>query len=136
MKSDEIIFRIGKILRNRTLRACFFWILLVSSDTTAQLLLKMGAMRVSSSGRVINHLIVIGYSLYIVSFVAWMQILRNTRLFVALSAASVLYITVAFFSYLFLGEAITTHLLIGTVLISIGVFILGWSESRKEEHSE
>lgn len=98
--------------------------MLVASDTAAQLLLKTGTVSSDFSHWKVDGLIIAGYSLYIVSFIAWMQILKITRLFVALSAASVLYITVAFASHLFLGEKITPHLIIGTVLIASGVFIL------------
>jgi drug/metabolite transporter (DMT)-like permease len=105
-----------------------WWMLLVASDTIAQLLLKSGAVQASSSSPV-NSLILGGYSLYIISFIAWMQILRNTRLFIALSAASILYVTVAFASHFFIGERITPPLLVGTVLIATGVFILGFREN-------
>jgi drug/metabolite transporter (DMT)-like permease len=117
----------------KRLKAIFFWFLLVSSDTAAQILVKKGAVSISSSGW-INCLIPLGYSFYIISFIAWMQILKNTRLSIALSAASVLYITVAISSHIFLGEAITIQITIGTILISIGVFILAWSESKRSKH--
>lgn len=115
----------------KKLKAIFFWFLLVASDTTAQLLVKEGAVKISSSSW-INYLIPLGYSFYIISFIAWMQILKNTRLSIAISAASVLYITVAIGSHIFLGETITIRITIGTILISAGVFILAWSESKKE----
>jgi drug/metabolite transporter (DMT)-like permease len=116
----------------KKLKTIFFWSLLVASDTAAQLLVKKGAVKISSSGW-INYLIPLGYSFYIISFIAWMQILRNTRLSIAISAASVLYITVAFGSHFFLGEAVTPQLLIGTGLISIGVFVLSVSESSRKK---
>lgn len=87
-------------------------------------MLKTGAVNSDFSHWKVDNMVIAGYSLYIVSFIAWMQILKVTRLFVALSAASVLYITVAFASHLFMGEKITPQLIIGTVLIASGVFIL------------
>lgn len=117
--------------RYRFLKAAFFWILLVASDTSAQLLVKVGATAKSSGRWPVHPLIFIGYSFYILSFVAWMQILKHTRLSIAMSAASVLYVSVAIGSHFLLGEAITPQITIGTILISIGVFILGWSESKK-----
>ncbi len=114
----------------KKLKAAFFWFLLVTSDTAAQILVKLGAVR--TSGWKVNYLIPVGYSFYIISFIAWMQILKSTRLSIALSAASVLYISVAFASHFFLGEAITIHITVGTILISAGVFLLGWSESRRK----
>lgn len=113
----------------KRLKVLFFWFLLVSSDTAAQLLVKAGAVKKSSTG---YYIILFGYSFYIISFIAWMQILKNTRLSIALSAASVLYISVAFFSHFFLGEPITSHLIVGTILIATGVFILGINESSKK----
>ncbi|TAN41738.1 MAG: hypothetical protein EPN22_14780 [Nitrospirae bacterium] len=121
---------------HNNLKAAFFWLLLISSDTVAQLLLKLGALRVASSGSMLNHLLVLGYGFYLLSFIAWMQILKTTRLSIALSAASLLYVTIAFASHFLLGEKITVQLTIGTMLISVGVFILGWSESKKKkQHS-
>ncbi|MDA8079051.1 MAG: EamA family transporter [Nitrospiraceae bacterium] len=116
----------------RTLKAAFFWSLLVTSDTAAQLLVKLGATQKTPAKWPAHPLIFIGYSFYILSFIAWMQILKHTRLSIALSAASVLYVTVAFCSYFFLGEAITINIVIGTILISIGIFILSWNESKKQ----
>ncbi len=115
----------------KKLQAAFFWFLLVASDTAAQILVKMGALR--SAGWKINYLIPAGYSFYLISFIAWMQILKSTRLSIAISAASMLYVSVAFASHFLLGEAITPQITIGTALISAGVFLLGWSESRKKK---
>ena len=120
--------------RHKKLKMIFFWLLLVSSDTTAQLLVKVGAVKSTWSGWMPHYLIPVGYSFYIISFIAWMQILRNTRLSIALAAASILYITVAIGSYIFLGEPLTVNIAIGTLLISTGVFILAWSESKKTSH--
>ncbi len=117
---------------NARLKAAFFWLLLVSSDTVAQLLLKLGAMKGVETGNRVNYLIIAGYSFYAVSFLAWMQILKRTRLSIALSAASVLYITVAVASHFLMGEALTMQIIIGTILIATGVFILGWGEGKKE----
>ena len=117
--------------QNSWIKTAFFWLLLVSSDTAAQLLVKVGAVKSSWEKWMPHYLILVGYSLYIISFIAWMQILRTTRLSIALSAASVLYISVAIGSHIFLGEPLTINITIGTLLISAGVFILAWSESRK-----
>ncbi len=108
----------------------FLWLVLVGSDTVSQLLLKKGAVTAASTGDVLNYLIMGGYSLYIVSFMAWMLILKTTRLFIALSTASVLFITVAYASHYYIGESITTNIIIGTVLISFGVLLLGFGKNE------
>lgn len=118
----------------KKLKTIFFWFLLVASDTVAQILVKMGAVRISSPKWMVHPLILIGYSFYILSFIAWMQILKRTRLSIAISAASMLYVTVAFGAHFFLGEPITLSITIGTLLISAGVFLLGWSESKKANY--
>ena len=115
---------------NKSFIVIALWLILVLSDTAAQLLLKKGAMSGRESGNVLNYLILGGYSLYLVSFVAWMQILKTTRLFIALSTASVLYITVAYASHFYMGEIITANIVMGTVLISAGVFLLGFGKSE------
>jgi drug/metabolite transporter (DMT)-like permease len=107
----------------------FLWIILVASDTVSQLLLKKGAVSVRSTGNVLNPLILGGYSLYIVSFIAWMLILKTTRLFIALSTSSILYITVAYASNYFMGEVITPNIIIGTILVSLGVLVLGFKKA-------
>jgi drug/metabolite transporter (DMT)-like permease len=114
----------------KTFKLLIFWLILVVTDTVAQLLLKLGAVKSASSGWAPNYLIVSGYSLYIVSFIAWMQILKNTRLFIALSATSVLYITIPFASHFLMGEALTASILIGALFIAAGVLVLGLKENK------
>lgn len=113
------------IMEKKRLMAAFFWIVLVFADTAGQLLLKLGAVKASQSGWMPNYLIFSGYGFYILSFIVWMQILKNVRLFIALAASSIMYITIAFGSYLLMGEVITSEIIVGTVLIATGVFILG-----------
>jgi drug/metabolite transporter (DMT)-like permease len=105
------------------------WVILVASDTVSQLLLKKGAVSGRASGDVLNYLILGGYSLYIISFIAWMLILKTTRLFIALSTSSILYITVAYASNYYMGELITPNIIIGTVLVSVGVLLLGFKKA-------
>ncbi len=101
------------------------WSLLILSDTSSQLLMKLGAVHAAHAGWVPNAFILGGYALYGLSFAVWMQLLKDTRLFVALSSASVVYVSVAFASWLILGEPLTQPVLAGTVLISGGVFLIG-----------
>lgn len=107
------------------IKIAMLWIILVASDTAAQLLLKSGAVKAASAGWMPNFFIFSGYSLYLVSFLVWMQILKNIRLFIALAASSTVYITVALSSHFLINETITPHVIIGTLLISTGVFLLG-----------
>lgn len=108
------------------------WFGLLASDTTAQLLLKSGAVKAASTGWMPNFFILSGYGLYIISFLIWMQILKTTRLFIALAASSTLYITIALSSHFLMSEPLSLQVIIGTVLISAGVFLLGWNRNQHE----
>lgn len=109
-----------------------FWVVLLFSDTMGQLLLKMGAVKAASSGWMPNYLIFSGYGFYVISFIVWMQILKNVRLFIALAASSIMYITIAFGSYLLMGEVITREIILGTVFIAAGVFLLGMGRGAED----
>lgn len=117
------------IEKNTKIRLALLWIGLIISDTTAQLLLKSGAVKASLTGWMPNYFIMSGYSLYVISFLIWMQILKTTRLFIALAAASVVYITVALSSHFFMNEVITIPIILGTLFVSAGVFLLGWKRA-------
>lgn len=103
------------------------WICLIISDTTAQLLLKKGTIENSLTTWGPNAFILSGYSLYILSFLLWMQILKTTPLYIALSGASIIFVTIAFGSHFFLGEPLTIKSLVGTIFVAIGVYIVGYS---------
>jgi drug/metabolite transporter (DMT)-like permease len=104
------------------------WMSLIMSDTAAQLLLKKGTMGNSLSNWEPNSFILSGYSLYILSFLLWMQILKTTPLYIALCGASIIFVTIAFGSYYFLGEPLTAKSLAGTILVAVGVYIVGYSK--------
>lgn len=106
------------------------WIGLIMSDTAAQLLLKRGTMESGLQNWELNSFIIAGYSLYVISFFLWMHILKTTPLYVALSGASVIFITIAFGSYFFLGEPFTIKSMVGTILVAIGVYIVSYSRQR------
>lgn len=102
------------------------WTILILSDTTAQLLLKVGAVKSASAGWLPNSFILFGYGCYVVSFTVWMQLLKETRLFIALSGATIVYVTIAFSSYFILGEKLSGPVLLGTAIIFSGLLLIGW----------
>ncbi len=104
------------------------WSILIVSDTTAQLLMKLGAVLAGHSGWRPNAFILCGYALYGLSFAVWMQLLKDTRLFIALSGASAVYAGVALASHFVLGEPLSTQVMAGTVFISTGVFLVGFGK--------
>ncbi len=107
------------------MNSLFLWSLLILSDTSAQLFMKVGAVQAAHAGWHPNIFILCGYGLYGLSFTVWMQLLKDTRLFIALSGASVVYVSIAFASSLVLQEPVTREVIAGTLLISAGVFLIG-----------
>jgi drug/metabolite transporter (DMT)-like permease len=106
------------------IKTSLFWICLLGFDTVAQLLIKIGAVQ-SVESRSLDWHVLAGYACVIGSFLVWMQILKSTRLSLALSATSLNYVTVALGAHFFLHEPLPTMLIVGCALISAGVFVLG-----------
>ncbi|MCL1864727.1 MAG: hypothetical protein FWF73_02825 [Spirochaetes bacterium] len=114
------------------IKLLILWIILLTIDTSAQLLIKTGAEKISFDNP-IQIRVALGLSLYLGAFTVWMQILKFMRLSIALAITSILHITVLSSSFFILGEQIKLSLIIATIFISVGVIILGISEGRKEE---
>ena len=108
------------------------WTALILSDTSGQLFLKLGAVKAASSGWVPNAFILSGYLFYALSFAVWMQLLKETRLFIALSGSTIVYVTIAIGSHFLIGEALSGQVILGTVLISAGVFLIGWGKGTSK----
>jgi drug/metabolite transporter (DMT)-like permease len=113
------------------IKLLILWITLLTIDTSAQLLIKLGSEKISFDDP-IQIKVILGVSLYLAAFTVWMQILKIMRLSIALAITSLLHITVLAASYFILGEEIKPPLIIATIFIAIGVIILGISEGRKE----
>jgi len=113
------------------IKLLILWIILLATDTGSQLLIKIGAVKISFDDP-IQIKVLLGLSLYLLAFVVWMQILKFMRLSIALSITSLLYITVSASSYFILGEQIKPPLIIATIFVAIGVIILGINEGKKE----
>lgn len=62
---------------------------------------------------------------YVGGFVAWMLILRKSRLSAAFPTSAIVFICVMFASWLVLGEAVTWTMLAGAALIVGGILLLG-----------
>ena len=114
----------------KKIKIVLLWLALLASDTSAQLMLKWGALAAKDQLFKVNRLIVSGYGMIFVSFLIWMMIIKETRLFVAVAATAFLYVTVAAASHIFMGEPISWHLAIGTIFIASGVFLLGLKEKK------
>jgi drug/metabolite transporter (DMT)-like permease len=111
------------------------WITLICSDTLAQIMLKLGAMKAASSEWAPNAFILCAYGCYIISFLVWMQILKRVRLFIALSAATVVYATIALSAHFLFKEKITNQVIVGTIFIATGLFMLGWKKRGSKDEA-
>ena len=115
----------------KKIRLLVLWLALLATDTGAQLLIKVGADKISFDDP-IQIKVILGLSFYLIAFMIWMQILKVMRLSIALAITSLLFITVSASSFFILGEPIKLPLIIATIFISIGVVILGISEGQKK----
>ncbi len=61
-----------------------------------------------------------------------MQLLKDTRLFIALSGATIAYVTIAVGAHFIIGENLSGQLILGTALISAGVFLIGWGRKTQK----
>lgn len=114
------------------MRVIALWITLIFSETSAEIMLKLGAIRAASSGWMPNSLLLCAYGFYMISFLVWMQILKRVRLFIALSIATIMYATIAVSAHFLFGEVITYHIILGTLLITAGLFLLGWGKRGRK----
>ncbi|MDT8901639.1 hypothetical protein [Anaeroselena agilis] len=109
------------------------WTSMIIVETAAHLLIKQGTTVAGFSDLQPNLYLAGGYTLYVVAFFLWMQILRTTPLYVALAGASVIYVTIAYGAHFFLGEPLTAKSLAGTVMVAAGVYLVSYSRKRAEE---
>jgi len=116
---------------SKKIKLLILWVILLASDTGAQLLIKVGAEKISIDDP-IQIQVILGFGCYVSAFIVWMQILKSMRLSIALAITSLLYITISASSFFILGEQIKLPLIIGTTFIVVGVIILGISEGQKE----
>ena len=115
----------------------FFLILSsVTLNAVAQLLVKKGMtiigkidMSISSISSLIPQLIINGYIIgglgsYLVSLFVWFIVLSRVQVSYAYPFISIGYIITAVAAYLFLGETLSLHKIVGIMIISIGIIFL------------
>lgn len=72
-----------------------------------------------------NPWVITGTILYAASMLTWLKVLSTTELSLAYPMASLGYILVLIFSYLFLGESLSLSKLIGIMAVVSGVVLIG-----------
>ncbi len=76
-----------------------------------------------------NPQILLGLSLYAVSAVIWLRILRQVNLSFAYPMMSFSYVVVVILSALILGEKVPSVTIIGLIFITLGVSLIGFGYS-------
>jgi len=71
---------------------------------------------------------------YVGGFLAWMLILRKSRLSAAFPTSAIVFVGVMFSSWLVLGEALTWTMALGAALIVAGILLLGNEDDEVPFH--
>jgi len=121
----------------KTLFTILFCVIL---NSIAQVALKFGMSNISKNPLMFsittiqslfsNIYVLIGGSLYAISFIVWLYVLSKVKLSYAYPFISLSYVIVAILAYLFLDEKISYGALIGIILVVIGVSLIGMNIGR------
>ena len=108
--------------------------------TVAQLLLKHGVMtsvvqHAMSADGVIHKVVAVvgsgaiwlGVGFYFISMVAWLNVLSRIDVTIAYPFVGLGFIVTMLFGFLILGESLTPAKVAGTVLVAVGVILVGQS---------
>ncbi len=115
----------------------FFLILLgVLLNTSAQLLLKAGVMRIGQFDFSLANILPIGFKiagnppiisgliLYVISVGVWLMVLSRVQVSFAYPMLSIGYIVNAIAAFYFFGEPLTSMRVLGIFIIIAGVYLL------------
>ena len=118
---------------NSLLHTLALWAALIALDTSAQLLFKSAAVRLTPSEPSFHWLQTVTESLpfwaavicLLMTFLVWMLILRRSRLGLSFAATALTFVGVIGGSQLVFGESISVTQYAGIILIVVGVALLG-----------
>jgi drug/metabolite transporter (DMT)-like permease len=69
---------------------------------------------------------------YLGAFITWLTLLKHAPVGPAFAATHLYIVSVAIFSFLFLGEKFSSMQIVGSLLIVSGIFVLAFGKSNKE----
>lgn len=121
-----------------TRKSSLLWLLLVGSETLAQLALKQAAMvsdvDAGASGwlatLVASPWFLLSIFCDIAGFSAWIAILQRHDLSLAIPLSSLSYVTTIAIAFILLHEPVTQHQIAGIVCIGCGILLLAQSHDR------
>ena len=103
----------------------------VTLNSIAQIVWKKGANKLDSEGIIkmlLKKTIIIGLSIYAVSALLWITVLQTVEVSYAYPFISLGYVATTILSVIMLKEKVNTKRIIGTIIIIIGVIIVGASQ--------
>jgi multidrug transporter EmrE-like cation transporter len=98
--------------------------------TAGQICAKSGALRVEHTGEPFQLLLALSYVLFIFRGVIWIFVLREFDLKLAYSVMALSYVGVLAAGHFLFGEAAGFRETIGALMITGGVVLIGFGESR------
>lgn len=101
--------------------------------TAGQICAKGGALRAEGTGEPFQLLLVLSYTLFLLRGIVWIFVLREFDLKLAYSVMALSYVAVLAAGYLLFGEAAGLKESAGALLITGGVVLVGFGESRLKE---
>lgn len=98
--------------------------------TAGQVCAKAGALRAESTGNPFQTLLALSYTLLLIRGVIWIFVLREFDLKLAYSVMALSYAAVLAAGYFLFGEAVGIREAAGALLVTGGVALIGFGESR------
>ena len=116
-----------------SLQVLVFWFLNILVDTAGQLEFKAGALKESHHENMVqyylnilrNHWILLGIGCYVVEFFLWLIFLTLVPLSNGILLGSINIVAILFAGKYFFKERITPLKLVGIVLVTLGVALVG-----------
>jgi drug/metabolite transporter (DMT)-like permease len=115
--------------------ATLLWTCNLFIDTFGQLSFKAAAYAPASEGvfdrwrmMIGNYWLWLGIGTYIIEFFVYLAFLSNVPLSQGVLMGSVNIVAVMIGGRIFFDEKLTTHRMLATFLIAVGVFLVGWGK--------
>ncbi len=121
----------------RATRTWIAWLLLLACETICQVSLKKAGLETGafdfSRQAFLNALrtswLWMAIGCYVGAFLSWITILRNSTLSAAFATSAIVFVAVMSSSWLFFGERIGVMQLLGSLIILVGIVMLGADEA-------
>lgn len=119
--------RKGRITQARKdfLIAIVLMIIVTFLISAGQLLIKKGVSEISDFYSLLNLSLLAGFFIYFIALVVMLIALKKGEVSVLYPIMALSYIWILFLSFIFLGEQMNNLKIIGTIIIFVGVSLIG-----------